>query len=117
MVKLELVVFTLMLGIQGCASGEPPAVVETGGRNLKCARSEIDTKLARETPRVKEYLVGCDFVFTRVHCAERGCYPAPLKPPCLPDGACFEEDPVTLQWELEKTATWTSKQTSPQKGL
>ncbi len=105
MAKLELVLIALVLGTQGCAGAEPPAVVETGGRNLKCARSEIETELSRETPKVKEYLVGCDFSFTRVHCDEKGCHPAPLKPPCLPNGPCFEEDPVTLQWELEETAS------------
>jgi hypothetical protein len=104
--KLELATITVLLGIQGCASGEPRAVLDTGGRNLKCARADIETKLSRETPKVKEYLVGCDFMYTRVHCDNDSCRPAPLKPPCLPNGGpCFEEDPVTLEWELERTAS------------
>jgi hypothetical protein len=56
--------------------------------------------LNRSTPMVREYLVGCDFMFTRVHCTEVGCYPAEVKPPCIGDKPCFEEDPMTLEWRL-----------------
>jgi hypothetical protein len=84
----------------GCASSEPAAVVQAGTRTLKCPRSEVETMLNRQTPKVREYLVGCDFMYTRVHCKESGCYLAKPKPVCLEGVPCLEEDPVTLEWEL-----------------
>lgn len=60
--------------------------------------------LNRTTPKVREYVVGCDFMYTRVHCTEQGCHPAEVKPPCIGDMPCFEEDPVTLEWRLPKGA-------------
>src|ERR1041385_1588416 len=84
-----------------CAS-EPAAVLQVGSRNLRCPRSELETTLSRTTPKVREYLVGCDFMNTRVHCTDQGCHPAEVKPPCIGDMPCFEEDPVTLEWRLPR---------------
>jgi hypothetical protein len=86
----------------GCAGSEPPGVLGVGSRNLRCSRSELSTTLNRTTPEVREYLVGCDFMYTRVHCTKKGCYPAEVKPPCIGQGPCFEEDPVTLRWRLQR---------------
>jgi hypothetical protein len=61
--------------------------------------------LNRETPKVREYLVGCDFTYTKVHCSSSaGCVPAKPRPPCF-GGGCFEEDPITLEWTLEEPTT------------
>lgn len=93
---------TLVLSaLFGCASAEEPEVVDAAARRLKCARSEIETRLNRETPVVREYLVGCEFMFTRVHCTADGCYPAEAEPPCMGDLPCFEQNPLTLRWELD----------------
>ena len=92
----------ILSALTGCAASEPAAVVNVGSRNLRCPRSEVSTSLNRTTPVVREYLVGCDFMYTRVHCTDRGCYPAEVKPPCIGDAPCFEEDPVTLRWRLER---------------
>lgn len=94
----------LALGASACASSEPAAVLQVGSRNLKCPRSEVSTALNRSTPKVREYLVGCDFMYTRVHCTDSECHPAEVKPPCIGDAPCFEEDPVTLEWRLPRGA-------------
>ena len=83
---------------------ERPAVLSVAARNLRCPRSEMDSVLNRETPQVREYLVGCDFAYTKVHCSGAGCVPAKPRPPCF-GGGCFEEDPVTLEWTLEDPAS------------
>jgi hypothetical protein len=75
-------------------------VLQVGSQNLRCPTSELASTLNRTTPRVREYLVGCDFMYSRVHCTERGCHLAEVKPPCIGEGPCFEEDPVTLEWRL-----------------
>jgi hypothetical protein len=98
-VKLLTVLMFFALGAVACAA-EPRSVVQIGSRNLKCPRSEVQTTLNRSTPVVREYLVGCDFMFTRVHCSDKGCHPAAVKPPCIGDMPCFEEDPITLEWRL-----------------
>jgi hypothetical protein len=91
----------LTMGVGGCAaSAEEAQVLQVGSQNLRCPRSELATTLNRTTPRVREYLVGCDFMYSRVHCADHGCYLAEVKPPCIGDLPCFEEDPVTLRWRL-----------------
>ncbi len=90
--------------LPACASSEEPQVLAAADRRLKCARSEIETKLNRETPVVREYLVGCEFMFTRVHCTSEGCYPAETEPPCIGKLPCFKENPVTLRWELDEVA-------------
>lgn len=78
----------------------PDAVIEAGARNLHCPRSEIEVALNRETRSVREYAVACNFTYTLVHCTDSGCRPAPVKPPCVGDAPCFEEDPETLEWRL-----------------
>jgi hypothetical protein len=94
----------LLLALASCAAGEPRAVLNVASKNLKCPHSELEAQLGRQTSQVREYYVACDFMYTRVHCSqERGCYTAPLEPPCF-DGQCFKEDPVTLQWELDRDA-------------
>jgi hypothetical protein len=90
--------FVLVAG--GCAGTEQATVLQVGAQNLKCPRSELETTLSRTTPKVREYLVGCDFMFSRVHCTDRGCRLADVKPPCIGDMPCFEEDPITLKWRL-----------------
>ncbi len=91
------------LALLGCASAEP-AVVQAASQNLKCSRSEVETTLNRETPVVREYLVGCNFMYARVHCTAEGCHPAEVKPPCIEgtNAPCFKEDPVTLRWVLDE---------------
>jgi len=88
-------------GLTACAREAPVAVVKAGLRNLRCPSGEGEMLLTRETPKVREYVVACDFRYTRVHCSDAGCRPAPLRPPCV-RGGCFEEDPVTLEWTRER---------------
>jgi hypothetical protein len=97
--KFSSVLVLFALGGVACA-GSPRSVVRVGARTLQCQKSEPMATLNRSTPMVREYLVGCDFMFTRVYCTEVGCYPAEVKPPCIGDKPCFEEDPMTLEWRL-----------------
>ena len=90
-----------VLAITACAAAEPSAVLRIGAKNLNCPRSEVETALNRQTPKVREYLVGCNFMYTRVHCTNAGCYAAKPEPPCFEGIPCFKEDPVTLEWVLE----------------
>jgi hypothetical protein len=83
--------------LTACAEPAPTAVVRAGLRNLKCPSGEGEMMLTRETPKVREYVVACDFRYTRVLCDAAGCRGAPPKPPCS-RSTCFEEDPVTLEW-------------------
>jgi hypothetical protein len=93
------VLFTLLAG--GCAATKEQAtVLQVGSTNLKCPRSELESTLSRTTPKVREYLVGCDFMYSTVHCTDQGCHLAEVKPPCIGDLPCFEEDPITLEWRL-----------------
>ena len=80
----------------------PDAVLEAGTRELRCPRGELDTMLNRDTGVVREYYVGCNFMFARVHCRGERCRPAPPEPPCMPKVPCFKENPKTLEWELEE---------------
>src|ERR1051325_12084882 len=90
----------LALCLGGCAGAEQTSVLQVGSQNLRCPRSELESTLSRTTPKVREYLVGCDFMFSRVLCNEQGCHLAEVKPPCIGDVPCFEEDPITLEWRL-----------------
>jgi hypothetical protein len=100
---------TILVG--GCAAAEQATVLQVGSQNLKCPRSELESTLNRTTPKVREYLVGCDFMYSRVHCGDQGCHLAKVKPPCIGEGPCFEEDPVTLEWRLPpKIATFEQPQ-------
>ena len=87
--------------LTSCASA-PDAVLETGGRNLHCPARDLEVVLNRQTPLVREYAVACNFMYTRVHCTQTGCRPAPLEPPCVGNLPCFEEDPVTLEWRVKE---------------
>ena len=91
--------------LTACSWGaEPPGVMTVGARNLRCQRSEVETALHRESTQVREYYVGCDFMFTRVLCTkdEAQCHPARPQPPCFA-GGCFKENPVTFEWELDES--------------
>jgi hypothetical protein len=101
----------LTLGVAtlvGCSTGgSSNAIARIGARNLRCQQSEVETALHRESNRVSEYYVGCDFMYTRVLCdkphgAEHPtveCHPAKPQPPCF-SGGCIKEDPETFEWEL-----------------
>ncbi len=97
-----LLVFAL---VPPACAGAPDTVVDAGARNLHCPRSEIEVVLNRETRSVREYAVACNFTYTLVHCTKGGCAPAPVKPPCVGDIPCFEEDPETLEWRLAEAPT------------
>jgi hypothetical protein len=87
--------------LSGCAeSAERPALLAAAARNLRCPPTEMEAQLSRETAKVREYYVACDFVYTTVHCADGRCFPAKPKQPCF-GGGCFTEDPVTLEWTLD----------------
>ena len=106
------VLFALVVG--GCAgTTEQATVLQVGSRNLKCPRSELESTLSRSTPKVREYLVGCDFMYSRVHCTDKGCHPAEVKPPCIGDLPCFEEDPITLEWRLSPKVAIVSESAKP----
>jgi len=104
MARIQLLALLICAVFPACAGSEEPRVLAAADRRLKCARSETETKLNRETPVVREYLVGCEFMFTRVHCTNEGCYPAEAEPPCIGELPCFKENPVTLRWELDEIA-------------
>jgi hypothetical protein len=97
------VLFGVVLGaLSACTqSAERPAALAVAARNLHCTQPEMAIVLNRETPKVREYLVGCNFTYSKVRCANEGCFPAKPKPPCF-GGGCFKEDPVTLEWTLEE---------------
>jgi hypothetical protein len=94
----------------GCAgANESGAVLRVGSQNLRCPTSDLETALHRESSRVREYYVGCDFMYTRVLCDKPGagqaaaqCHPAKPQPPCF-GGGCFKENPTTFEWELDET--------------
>lgn len=100
----------LAIGLVGCAAGEPNAVLSLGARNLRCQRGELETAIHRESSKVREYYVGCDFMYTRVLCDKPAagsagaaqCHPARPQPPCF-GGGCWKENPETFEWELDAT--------------
>lgn len=114
--------FTLSLGIlvtlglmaasalSGCSmASESNSVLRVGSRNLRCPQGDLETALHRETSQVREYYVGCDFMYTRVLCTKpvsgqlaAQCHPAKPQPPCF-GGGCFKENPATFEWELDET--------------
>ncbi len=102
--KVRAALGAALFGIwmHGCASQESTRAEQAVADRLKCQRSEVESGLNRETPKVREWVVGCNFVYARVHCTDAECHPAPPKPPCVGDLPCFREDPVTLQWELDE---------------
>ena len=90
------------LAVAACATHEPTAVVQVASQRLTCPNDGTHVGLNRETPRVREWIVGCNFTYTRVHCTDTECHLALARPACLDNGrTCFEEDPVTLEWVLD----------------
>jgi hypothetical protein len=89
---------TVTLSFSGCANQESVQAKAAVKDRIRCASGDIEAGVERETAQVREWYVGCDFVYTRVHCTSAGCRPAPQKPPCIGELPCFEEDPVTLEW-------------------
>lgn len=87
-----------------CASHEPLGVRSVAQRQLRCAPDDIYAVVNRTTPRVQEWIVGCEFYYTRVLCTADGCRVPTPKPPCFGDLECFQEDPVTLEWTLPHVA-------------
>jgi len=86
----------------GCASA-PDQVRDIAARRLHCPYRELAVALNRETRSVREYAVGCNFMYTLVHCTDQGCTPAEAEPPCVGNLPCFEENPETLTWQLAAT--------------
>lgn len=87
-----------------CASSEAHRAKYVAASTDMCAPSELSAELLRETSSVREWMVGCDFRYVRVHCSADGCQRAEPKPPCMGDMPCFVEDPETLRWELPASA-------------
>ncbi len=100
---MGLFLWASTLGVASCAS-TPDAVLQAGASNLHCKNQELEVALNRETAVVREYAVACNFMYTRVHCTNGGCRPAPIEPPCVGNLPCFEEDPITLEWRLPQRA-------------
>ena len=92
-------------GSLGCASREPVGVRSVAQRQLKCAADDIYAVVNRTTPRVQEWLDGCEFYYTRVLCSSEGCRVPTPKPPCFGENECFKEDPTTLEWTLPHVAS------------
>ena len=95
--------------LSGCSTtSESGAVLRVGAQNLRCPASDLETALHRESSQVREYYVGCDFMYTRVLCDKSHgataaqCHPAKPQPPCF-GGGCFKEDPVTFEWTLDES--------------
>jgi hypothetical protein len=99
-----LVAPLLAFGLIGCASHEPLGVRNVAIQDLRCAPDDVYAVLNRTTPKVREWIVGCEFYYRRVLCSDAGCAPAGPKPPCLGELQCFDEDPVTLEWTMPRTA-------------
>lgn len=93
-----------LIGGSGCAGHEPLGVRSVALRQLKCPADDVYAVVNRTTPKVREWIVGCEFYYTRVLCSDEGCAPARPKPPCFGDLECFDEDPITLEWTIPRTA-------------
>jgi hypothetical protein len=85
----------------GCASA-PDSVRDVASSSLHCPREELEVALNRQTHSVREYAVGCNFMYTRVQCSAAGCHPTEVEPPCIGNMPCFKEDPETLTWKLSE---------------
>ena len=82
----------------GCVNPEAQRARDVAAPRMQCTPDELRSHLERETEVVREYYVGCEFVYVRVHCTDERCYPARSKPPCVGDVPCPVEDPVRLGW-------------------
>jgi hypothetical protein len=103
----QVMVLALASGCSG--ADQQNAVLRVASRNLRCPASDLETTLNRESSQVREYYVGCDFIYTRVLCdkpnanqATAQCHLAKPQPPCF-GGSCFKENPVTFDWELDNS--------------
>jgi hypothetical protein len=97
----------MIFGVAGCAARDATSARAVAATRLACPASELEVVLNRETRVTREWLAGCDFTYLRVHCRNGRCAPAETPPPCVGEGPCFEENPVTLQWELAKPSVLT----------
>ena len=91
---------TAALFVSACANPEALRANMVAAERLRCDPADMAAGIERETPVVREWVVGCNFTYTRVHCTGDRCYQAPPTPPCMGQLACLVEDPVTLQWVL-----------------
>ncbi|HEX2732861.1 MAG TPA: hypothetical protein VHM70_14730 [Polyangiaceae bacterium] len=92
-------VFALL--VCACANPEALQANQVAAERLHCDPETMAAGVERETAQVREWIVGCNFTYTRVHCRGHSCYQAPPKPPCIGNLPCFVEDPVTLEWVLQ----------------
>jgi hypothetical protein len=91
----------LVFGFSGCANPEATRASLVAANRLRCDPDDMSAGIERSTPVVREWIVGCDFTYTRVHCTDQGCTQAPPVPPCVSeDMPCMVEDPVTLKWVM-----------------
>jgi hypothetical protein len=88
--------------LAGCASPEAAQARTVAANRMQCPPEDLVAGIERETPEVREWVVGCNFSYTRVHCTDEGCRQAEPKPPCIGDIPCFKEDPVSLRWVLSE---------------
>jgi hypothetical protein len=98
-----LAVFAILAGgasLCACAGSEPRAVRHAAIRQLGCSPDDVYAFVNRRTSKVDEWYAGCDFKYLRVHCGSEGGAGAGPRPPCLGEGECFEEDPLTFEWRL-----------------
>ena len=89
----------------GCASQEAARAKAIAASDRTCSEHELSAGIERETEEVREWIVGCNFTYVRVHCTDDSCVRAEPKPPCMGDLPCFVENPVTLKWELPAHAS------------
>lgn len=101
---LALAAVGVVAGTISCTSHAPVGVRSVAQRQLRCAPDDIYAVVNRTTPRVQEWIVGCEFYYTRVLCSSEGCRVPSPKPPCFGADDCFSEDPVTLEWTLPQVA-------------
>jgi hypothetical protein len=83
-----------------CSNPEATQANLVAANRLRCDPAVMAAGIERETPVVREWVVGCDFTYTRVHCTDAGCQQAPATPPCVGETPCLVEDPVTLRWVM-----------------
>lgn len=102
---LVLAGVAVSIGNVSCASHAPSGVKSVAQRQLRCSADDIYAVVNRTTPRVQEWIVGCEFYYTRVLCSSEGCRIPTPKPPCFGESECFEEDPTTLEWTLPHLAS------------
>lgn len=91
----------LLIAILACSNPEATQASLVAADRLRCDPDAMAAGVERETSEVREWVVGCDFRYTRVHCTDEGCTQAPPVPPCVSgEVPCMVEDPVTLKWVM-----------------